>query len=149
MDIYRTLTTLVECYEISPHNLCLEITETSIMKDASKNLQTIDELRNYGFRVIMDDFGSGYSSLNMLQDMNLDAIKIDMEFLRKNDDPERSKTILEMILELSKELGIEVVTEGIEREDQLDYMQKLGCQLFQGYYFAKPMPVDQFERKYF
>ncbi len=149
MDIYQTLTTLVECYEIPPQKLYLEITETSVMKDAAKNLKLIDELRTYGFRVIMDDFGSGYSSLNMLQDMNLDAIKIDMEFLRRNDDPERSRTILEMILELSNELGIEVITEGVERKDQLDNMQKLGCKLFQGFYFAKPMPVNQFEKKYF
>lgn len=149
LDIYGTLTTLVECYEVSPHNLCLEITETSVMKDAAKNLQIIDKLREYGFRVVMDDFGSGYSSLNMLQDMNLDAIKIDMDFLRKNQDVERSKTILEMVINLSNELGIEVVTEGIEKKDQLEFMQKLGCQLFQGYYFAKPMPVDQFEKEYF
>ena len=149
LDIYGTLTTLVECYEVSPCNLCLEITETSVMKDAAKNLKIIDQLREYGFRVVMDDFGSGYSSLNMLQDMNLDAIKIDMEFLRKNQDFKRSKMILEMILKLSHELGIEVVTEGIEKEDQLKVMQKLGCKLFQGYYFAKPMPVNQFEKIYF
>ena len=97
----------------------------------------------------MDDFGRGYSSLNMLQDMNLDAIKIDMEFLRRNEDPERSRMILEMVLNLAKELDIHVVTEGVEQKDQLQYMQELGCTLFQGYYFAKPMPVNQFEKTYF
>lgn len=95
LDIYTTLTTLVECYEIDPDKLRLEITETSVMKDANKHLALIDDLRTYGFRVVMDDFGRGYSSLNMLQDMNLDAIKIDMEFLRRNEDPERSRMILE------------------------------------------------------
>lgn len=104
----------------------------------------------YGFPVlVMDDFGRGYSSLNMLQDMNLDAIKIDMEFLRRNEDPERSRMILEMVLNLAKELDIHVVTEGVEQKDQLQYMQELGCTLFQGYYFAKPMPVNQFEKTYF
>ena len=106
-------------------------------------------VRTYGFRVVMDDFGRGYSSLNMLQDMNLDAIKIDMEFLRRNEDPERSRMILEMVLNLAKELDIHVVTEGVEQKDQLQYMQELGCTLFQGYYFAKPMPVNQFEKTYF
>lgn len=149
MDVYQTLTTLVECYEINPDNLHLEITETSVMKDAKKHLALIDKLRAYGFRVVMDDFGSGYSSLNMLQDMNIDALKIDMEFLRKNDDSERSRMILEMILSLAKELGIQVIAEGTEQKDQLRYMQKLGCESFQGYYFAKPMPVKQFEKIYF
>lgn len=149
MDVYRTLTTLVECYEINPENLHLEITETSVMKDAKKHLALIDKLRAYGFQVVMDDFGSGYSSLNMLQDMNIDALKIDMEFLRKNDDSERSRMILEMILSLAKELGIQVIAEGTEQKDQLQYMQKLGCESFQGYYFAKPMPVSQFEKTYF
>lgn len=119
------------------------------MKDASKQLALIDELRNYGFHIVMDDFGRGYSSLNMLQDMNLDAIKIDMEFLRRNEDPERSRMILEMVLNLAAELGISVVTEGVEQKDQLRYMQELGCTLFQGFYFAKPMPVSQFEKKFF
>ena len=149
LDIYTTLTTLVECYEIDPDKLRLEITETSVMKDANKHLALIDDLRTYGFRVVMDDFGRGYSSLNMLQDMNLDAIKIDMEFLRRNEDPERSRMILEMVLNLAKELDIHVVTEGVEQKDQLQYMQELGCTLFQGYYFAKPMPVNQFEKTYF
>ena len=139
----------MECYEIDPGKLHLEITETSVMKDAKKHLELIDELRAYGFRVVMDDFGRGYSSLNMLQDMNLDAIKIDMEFLRRNEDPERSRMILEMVLNLAKELDIHVVTEGVEQKDQLQYMQELGCTLFQGFYFAKPMPVDQFEKTYF
>ena len=119
------------------------------MKDASKQLALIAELRNYGFHIVMDDFGRGYSSLNMLQDMNLDAIKIDMEFLRRNEDPERSRMILEMVLNLAAELGISVVTEGVEQKDQLRYMQELGCTLFQGFYFAKPMPVSQFEKNFF
>ena len=81
--------------------------------------------------------------------MNLDAIKIDMEFLRRNEDPERSRMILEMVLNLATELEISVVTEGVEQKDQLRYMQELGCTLFQGFYFAKPMPVSQFEKKFF
>ena len=149
MDVYQTLTTLVECYEINPDNLHLEITETSVMKDAKKHLALIDKLREYGFQVVMDDFGRGYSSLNMLQYMNIDALKIDMEFLRKNDDSERSRMILEMILSLAKELEIQVIAEGTEQKDQLRYMQKLGCESFQGYYFAKPMPVCDFEKAYF
>jgi diguanylate cyclase (GGDEF)-like protein len=148
-DVYEVFTSLVARYDISPQNLKLEITETAIMSDKKGTLALVDRLRAFGFAVEIDDFGSGYSSLNMLKDMNVDILKIDMGFLRKTDNSARSKTILRTIISLSKQLGMDVVTEGVETKEQVDFLTEMGCNVFQGYYFAKPMPVSDFEDKYF
>lgn len=148
-DIYKVFTGLVEKYEISPRNLRLEITESAVMSDFDKQLVLIQRLQEYGFYVEMDDFGSGYSSLNMLKDMPVNTLKVDMGFLRQTDHQERSRTILKTIISLSKQLGMEVVTEGVETREQVDFLTDIGCDIFQGYYFAKPMPVEDFEKKYF
>lgn len=148
-DIYKVFTGLVEKYEIRPRNLRLEITESAIMSDFDKQLLLIQRLQEYGFMVEMDDFGSGYSSLNMLKDMPVDTLKVDMGFLRETNHQERSRTILKMIISLSKQLGMEVVTEGVETKEQVDFLTEIGCDIFQGYYFAKPMPISEFEQKYF
>ena len=147
-DVYKTFTELVERYEIPPRSLRLEITETAIMNDFKKQIVLIQRLREYGFCVEMDDFGSGYSSLNMLKDMSVDALKVDMEFLRKTENPERTRTILKMIVSLSKQLGMEVITEGVETKEHVDFLTEIGTDVFQGYYFAKPMPVSEFEKQY-
>ncbi len=148
-DVYETITGLVEKYGIEPKHLRLEITETAIMTNLETELSLIQRLRNKGFAVEIDDFGSGYSSLNTLKDMQVDTIKIDMGFLRKTTHQERSRCILKTIIELSKELGMEVITEGVETKEQVDFLTEFGCDIFQGYYFAKPMPVEDFENKYF
>ena len=147
-DVYKTFTELVERFGIKPENLHLEITETAIMNDFKKQLVLIQRLREYGFCVEMDDFGSGYSSLNMLKDMCVDTLKVDMEFLRKTENSERARTILKMIISLSKQLGMEVITEGVETKEHVDLLTETGTDIFQGYYFSKPMPVDEFEKRY-
>ena len=149
LDIYQIFTNLIAKYAIEPKCLRLEITETAVMLDFNRLLELIDRLRAAGFVVEMDDFGSGYSSLNMLNDIHVDVLKIDMAFLRKNQDMDRAKIILEMIINLSKRLGMPVITEGVETEDQVAFLTKMGCNMFQGYYFARPMPVAQFEETYF
>ena len=149
LNVYQTFTELVECYEIAPKNLKLEITETAIVMDFDRQMELITRLRRNGFIVEMDDFGSGYSSLNMLKDLHVDILKIDMAFLEKAKDEERSKKILQMIISLSKQLGMPVITEGVESEEQVTFLTAVGCDMFQGYYFAKPMPVDKFEELYF
>jgi diguanylate cyclase (GGDEF)-like protein len=148
-DVYGVITGLVEKYGIEPSRLKLEITETAIMTNLKKELDLIQKLRDKGFIIEIDDFGSGYSSLNTLKDMMADTIKIDMGFLRKTEHLERSRSILKTIIELSKQLGMEVITEGVETREQVEFLTKFGCDIFQGYYFAKPMPVEDFERKYF
>ena len=148
LNVYQTFTELVERYGIAPKNLKLEITETAIVMDFDRQMELITRLQQNGFIVEMDDFGSGYSSLNMLKDLHVDILKIDMAFLKKAKDEERSKKILQMIISLSKQLGMPVITEGVENEEQVEFLAGVGCDMFQGYYFAKPMTVEEFEMKY-
>ena len=149
LNIYQIFTELVEKYEINPGNLKLEITETAIIMDFDRQMELISKLRSYVFAVEMDDFGSGNSSLNLLKDIYVDVLKIDMVFLQAAQDEERSRNILRMIISLSKQLGMPVITEGVETIEQLRFLDQMGCDMFQGYYFARPMPVEQFERLYF
>lgn len=148
IDVYQAFTELVEQYDIEPKNMKLEITETAVMMNLQEQLKLIGRLRDAGFVVEMDDFGSGYSSLNMLKDICVDILKVDMAFLEKTVDEERSRKILKMVIELSKGLGMPVITEGVETEEQVQYLTQIGCDMFQGYYFAKPMEVQAFEEKY-
>lgn len=148
LDIYKTFTELVEKYEIPPSRLKLEITETALMLEQDKMLILLEKLQSYGFSVEIDDFGSGYSSLNMLKDIPADVLKIDMGFLRETQNHERTKIILGMIVELAKQLNMAVITEGVETETQLAYLLTIGCDMFQGYYFERPISVQEFESKY-
>lgn len=148
MDIYKVFTELVEKYEISPSKLNLEITETAVMSDPSELERLIKKLQNYGFKIEMDDFGSGYSSLNMLKNLCVNVIKIDMGFLSQSEHKERSRVILKNIIALSKELQMDVITEGVETEEQLQFLDNIGCSLFQGFYFSKPMDINSFEKRY-
>ena len=148
MDLYETFTGLVKKYDIAPKNLNLEITETAVIMDIDNQIQLLDRLRNAGFVVEMDDFGSGYSSLNMLKDICVDVLKIDMAFLQKSKNDEKSHIILEQIIRLAKELGMKVLTEGVETESHVDFLSQAGCDLFQGFYFSRPISVADFEEKY-
>lgn len=147
-DLYRTFTALVEEYGIAPGNLNLEITETALMSDIDMHLDTLGKLQEYGFHIEIDDFGSGYSSLNMLKDIQADILKIDMLFLRETENRAKSKIILNSIISMAKALNMKVITEGVETEEQLQTLKEMGCPMFQGYYFSKPLPVDEFESKY-
>ncbi len=148
VDVYETFTGLVRKYEIDPEMLKLEITETALMSDFKKNMEILKRLQDFGFKIEIDDFGSGYSSLNMLKDISADVLKIDMGFLRASENEIKGKDILESIIVLAKKLGMEVITEGVETEKQLVMLTKMGCKMFQGYYFSRPVPVDEFEEKY-
>ncbi|MFQ9934141.1 MAG: EAL domain-containing protein, partial [Lachnospiraceae bacterium] len=148
LDIYKIFTELIDKYGIQPKNLKLEITETAIMMNLEKQLELIERLRNQGFIIEMDDFGSGYSSLNMLKDIKVDVIKIDMAFLGKTNDEMRAKKILKVMVELSKQLDMPAVVEGVETVEQVEFLKTIGCDIFQGYYFAKPMEVEAFEKRY-
>lgn len=127
--------------------LRLEITESIMMTDIDMKLQIIDKLRKDGFIVEMDDFGSGYSSLNLLKDMPVDVLKIDMVFLKETKDPARARIILQQIIDMAQKLIIPVITEGVETEEQVGFLTDMGCEMFQGYYFARPIPLDEFEKK--
>jgi EAL domain-containing protein (putative c-di-GMP-specific phosphodiesterase class I) len=145
MDVKEEIHNLVEEYGIEPKRLRIEITETVMMNDIDERIKILNELRSEGFIVEMDDFGSGYSSLNLLKDMPVDVLKIDMKFLGRSQDSGKAQTILRNIISLSDDLGISSLTEGVETKDQYHMLADMKCKMFQGYYFAKPMPVDQFE----
>ncbi len=149
LDLYKVLTDIVRRYGIAPKHLNLEITETVIMSDVKMHMEILDRLQKFGFQIEIDDFGSGYSSLNTLKDIKADLLKIDMLFLRETDNQERSRKILKFIITMAKALNMDVITEGVETEKQLDFLSGIGCEMFQGFYFSKPIPVDKFEDKYF
>jgi len=148
LDIYPIFTGLVERYGIKPGCLRLEITESALSINPERQLDLINKLRAYGFSVEMDDFGSGYSSLSMLKDTNVDTLKVDMGFLQNTADVEKGRNILEMVVGLCKKLNLRVVVEGVETAEQVRFLTELGCDVFQGYYFARPMPLEEFEEKY-
>lgn len=148
IDIYEVFKELAEKYDIHPGNLKLEITETVMLNKQDYQMEMLRKLREYGFIVEMDDFGSGYSSLNMLKDVELDVIKIDMEFLKETVRTERSRIILNMIIGLIDSLGMESIMEGVETYEQVQYLRDMGCKFFQGYYFSRPIPINEFEKKY-
>jgi EAL domain-containing protein (putative c-di-GMP-specific phosphodiesterase class I) len=149
IDVYSELVSLVEKYEINPEQLKVEITETTIMKNPMEQIQLIGRLRMAGFYVEMDDFGSGYSSISMLKDIEIDAIKLDTRFLSKTIHTDRAKKILTSVIRLIRDFDMSVVAEGIETKKQLDFLSNMGCDMFQGFYFSKPIPVQEFEKKIF
>ena len=144
----QVATTWVKKYDIEPSNLKIEITETTIMSDVPNLMGELEELRKAGFTLEMDDFGSGYSSLNTLKDINVDVLKVDMGFIKETKNVKKSRIILASVIKMAKELNLLIITEGVETEEQVDNLTKLGCDVFQGYYFSKPIPIHEFENKY-
>ena len=144
-DVVKEIRSLVEEYAIEPSKLRIEITETIMMNDSEERMKTLETFRQLGFIVEMDDFGSGYSSLNLLKDMPVDVLKVDMKFLSGTKEGRKSNMILRSIMQLAEELGIASLTEGVETKQQYHDLCEMGCRLFQGYYFAKPMPLEDFE----
>lgn len=145
LDLYQHFTRLVETYHIDPKNLNLEITETAFMNDWESHLQVIHKLQQYGFSIEIDDFGSGYSSLNLLKDIHADKLKIDMVFLQETRNEERSYLILESICEMAQRLHMPVIVEGLQTKEQYTRLSKIGCSVFQGSYFSLPVSVQEFE----
>ncbi|MBP3210756.1 MAG: EAL domain-containing protein [Oscillospiraceae bacterium] len=144
-DVLAEIVSDVMEYDIDPHNLRIEVTESSMMRDTDDKMKILEEFRKQGFIVEMDDFGSGYSSLNLLKDMPVDILKIDMKFLGKSNDEEKADIIVKNVIRLSEDLRIISLAEGVETVEQFERLKELGCHLFQGYYFSKPLPVQEFE----
>ena len=148
IDVYQTFKNLVSEYGIDTDKLHIEITETAVSEDKQEAHKTIERLHDEGFIIEIDDFGSGYSSFNFLKDVCADVIKIDRVFLKKSSHEERGEQILRSIISLSHDIGMDVITEGVENVDQLSMLAKMNCDWFQGYYFSKPITVGDFEEKY-
>ncbi len=149
-DIYQlnltdTMLDLIHRYKVDPTNLHLEITESAYTEDPEQIISTVDQLRELGFIIEMDDFGSGYSSLNMLNQMKLDVLKLDMKFIQSETAKPLEQGIIRFIVELARWMNLSVVAEGVETREQLDRLRDIGCDYVQGYFFAKPMPAVKFE----
>ena len=139
--------------EGAPHELIeIEVTESAFFDDKRAMINTIRELKEYGFQVSMDDFGSGYSSLNSLKDMPLDVLKLDAEFFRGDLEDKRGEIVVSEALKLAKNLNMVTVAEGVEAREQVDFLAKHGCDMIQGYIYARPMEPEKYvkcmENKY-
>ncbi|MBR4474331.1 MAG: GGDEF domain-containing protein [Oscillospiraceae bacterium] len=146
INVYDSLTSLTEKYGIDNRLLRLEITETALLVDPEKSNEVVSRLREKGFLVEIDDFGKGFSSLSLLKNLQADVLKIDMSFLREIHDRERSRIILQAVINLADALEMDVITEGVETLLQFESLVDMGCRHFQGYYFSRPVPVEEFER---
>ena len=132
----------------APRNLIeIELTESAFFDDKYALIKTISKLKEYGFAVSMDDFGSGYSSLNSLKDMPLDILKLDAEFFRGEGQGERGKIVVSETIKLARSLNMRTVAEGVEVKEQVDFLAEQGCDMIQGFYYAKPMPADEYVKK--
>ena len=150
-DVYQAhladvLHKLVQKYGIDPKYLHLEITESAYSEHPEQIISAVEELRALGFVLEMDDFGSGYSSLNMLSQMKLDVLKLDMKFIQSEVAKSAEQSILNDIINMAHRLKLSVVAEGVETQEQSDRLRAVGCDYVQGYFFAKPMPAAEFEK---
>ncbi len=139
-DIVET----VDKYGLDHSLVKIELTESAFIDDESVIKKTMDELHRYNFKLLMDDFGSGYSNLNMFDDLPVDIVKIDMRFLQNIEKSERGRIILGTVVDMTRKMGLETVVEGVETSYQYKYIHDLQCQMIQGFYFSKPIPVSEF-----
>ena len=144
-NLFVLLQGLLDKYQLPAEFLNLELTESAYMDDPKKINEVIRRLHEMGFVIMMDDFGSGYSSLNTLKDFDVDIIKIDMKFLPVDSTESKSKKILTSVVRMAGWLKLPVVMEGVETKEQSDFLTSIGCEYIQGYYFAKPMSVKEYE----
>lgn len=138
---FEQIENILKEYNIDRKYICIEITESVAMDDPKLLTYAINKFRDTGYEVWMDDFGSGYSSLNALKDYSFDEIKIDMAFLKTTT--EKSKSIIKHTISMAKDLNIRTLTEGVETKEQYDFLKSIGCERIQGYYISKPLPYDE------
>jgi len=144
--ILNDIMTCVERYSV-PHDLIeFEITESAFAVDNIHLNQLMEQLQKNHFRVLMDDFGSGYSSLNALRELSVDILKIDIKFLPVSQNDKRADIILRSVTQMADQLGLEMVVEGVETEAQADLLKKMGCRIAQGFLYYRPMPIEEYER---
>lgn len=145
-ELEDVLLSVIRDYDLQPQELILEITESAYANDEAHIDEVIADLRGKGFRIGMDDFGTGYSSLNMLTEMPIDILKLDMKFIRNMLVDEKSRKLIELVLDIARFLNVPVVAEGVEEEPQYLMLKEMGLDIIQGYYFSAPLPADEFER---
>lgn len=151
VDLYdpaltETLSLIVRDNGLTREDLLLEITESAYTDNAEQIVEGVRDLRRAGFRIEMDDFGTGYSSLSMLSSMPIDALKLDMLFIRNAFVEKKGAKLLEVMIRLAKSFDLKTVAEGVETAEQMSALKEMGCDVIQGYYFSRPLPADEFER---
>jgi len=142
-DLPEQLSAMLARCGLAPGRLKLELTESMLFGNGAAAIDALNKLRATGVRLCIDDFGTGYSSLSYLHELPIDSLKIDRSFIGAMGEDERKTKIVQTILLLGKGLGIEVVAEGVETQQQADALRKLGCERAQGYFFARPVPLEQ------
>lgn len=146
MDVPKYLFDLLDKYDLPEELIKVEITESAYAENTEKIIETVNALRERGIVVMMDDFGSGYSSLNMLKSVPVDVLKMDMRFLEMNEqEEEKGIGILDSVINMAKQMRVPIVVEGVENQSQENHLLKMGCRYAQGYYYYKPMPTMEFE----
>ncbi len=144
-DLCAKLDAIMSRYAVPREALHLEVTESAYVEETQRVMQAVQDFRSRGFIVEMDDFGSGYSSLNALKDIDIDKLKLDMRFLA-GDDTAKGRTILRYVIGMARALDLSIIAEGVETKEQADMLLDFGCSEMQGYYFSKPVPADAYER---
>jgi len=147
-DIKILLDELTQAYEVPTQYLHIEITESALTANDENLKTTVQQLKDNGFQLWLDDFGSGYSSLNVLKDYTFDVMKIDMVFLQHFGENEKSKAILNSIVTMANLIDMETLTEGVETEEQAEFLKEIGCKRLQGYLFGKPMTLKDLRKRY-
>ena len=138
---------LLEKYRIHPKWVKAELTESVCLENDKLVMEKIELLKSQGLKVAIDDFGSGYSSLHMLKEMPIDILKIDKSFLTyERKMQEKDEILIRDVIELGKHLRMVIITEGVENLEQSDFLEDVGCDIVQGYYYGRPMPIENFER---
>ena len=145
-DLAGHFQNLIRTYGLTPDQLRIEITETAYAENPDLLISTTETLRECGFKVEMDDFGSGYSSLNMLKEVPVNRIKLDLRFLTNKGDAEKARIIISHMIQMVRSLGMELIAEGVETVEQAGFLQSQGCTEMQGFLFYKPMTMHQFEK---
>ena len=145
-DIPGHFSDLIKTYGLTPDQLRIEITETAYVENPADLIRNTLKLRELGFQVEMDDFGSGYSSLHMLKEVPVDRIKLDLHFLTDSGDSEKGRIIVSYMIQMVRSLGMKLISEGVETIEQARFLQSLGSTEMQGFYFYKPMPVQEYEK---
>lgn len=140
----KNMLELVHDNSLQPSDMLLEITESAYTENSERIIEIANSLRARGFKLEMDDFGSGYSSLNMLASLPIDALKLDMKFVRRICENAKDLRMVQLMIEIAAFLNVPVIAEGVETEEQYRLLKENGCDIIQGYYFSKPLPVDQF-----
>lgn len=145
-DLASFLYDLVQKYQLKPEMLQLEITESAYRDNAQQIIVVTRKLQQLGFTILMDDFGSGYSSLNMLKDVPVDILKLDLHFLKSKDQSGRGGNILNSVVRMARWLNMSVIAEGVETLEESDFLRNIGCHIVQGYYYSKPVPAEEYAK---